>query len=67
MIKVNEFQKTLNLFKLNWCKSISDDGDFLRVYADAVDPNEKAQIEDFPDFEHTFLNVHIESEFLQTG
>ena len=32
---------------------------------DAVDPDEKAQVGDFLDLEYTFLNVHIESEFLQ--
>ena len=65
MIKVDEFQKILNLFELNWCEPISDDGDFLKVHADAVDSNEKAQIKDFLNFEHIFFNVHIKSEFLQ--
>ena len=67
MIKINKFQKILNLFELDQCGSISDGDDFLRVHADAVNLNKKAQIEDFPDLEHTFLNVHIKSEFLQVN
>ena len=41
VIKVNESQKDLNLFELDWCGSISDGGDFLKIYTDAVDPNKK--------------------------
>ena len=65
MIKVDESQKALNLFELDWCGPISDGGDLLGVHVDAVNPDEKAQVGDFPGLEHTFLNVHIESEFLQ--
>ena len=67
MIKVNKSQKTLNLFELDWCGPINDGDNFLGVYVDAVDPDEKAQVEDFPDLEHTFLNVHIKSKFLQAN
>ena len=66
VIKVDESQKALNLFELDGCGPISDGGDLLRVHVNAVNLNEKTQIEDFLNFKHTFLNVHIKSEFLQT-
>ena len=65
MIKVDESQKTLNLFELDWYELISNDDNLLKVHVNAVDLNEKVQIEDFLSFKHTFLNVHIESEFSQ--
>ena len=65
VIKVDESQKALNLFELNWCEPISDGDDFLGVHMDAINPDEKTQVEDFPDLEHTFFNVHIKSKFLQ--
>ena len=65
MIKVGESQKALDLFELDWCKSISDGGNLLRVYADIIDTNKKAQIKNFLNLKHIFLNVHIKSEFLQ--
>ena len=42
VIKVDESQKALNLFELNECESISDGDNFLGIYADAVNLNEKA-------------------------
>ena len=67
MIKIGEFQKALNLFEFDWCELISDGGNLLGVHVDAVDPNEKTQVENFLSFKHTFLDVHIKSEFLQVN
>ena len=44
---------------------ISNSDNFLRVYADVINLDEKVQIKDFSDLKHTFLNVHIKSEFSQ--
>ena len=41
MIKIDKFQKALNLFELNECGLISNDNNFMKIYMNIINLNEK--------------------------